>query len=744
MTTGSRAPWRRRLRTRTTMLVVGAVLATSTATGVVALAAGGLAPPAVDPALLYRPTAAPDRIALTPTADPATSQHLSWRSSPEAGAPRVQLAAPSAGVVEPERTVTGTTETRTADLGYVMAEHRATVDGLQPGTTYLYRVGDGETWSEWSEFTTAEESFEDFSFVTYGDAQNDVKSYVSRAFREATEARPYAKVALHVGDLTDTDVSDAEWGQWYDAAGFAMRSMNLVATPGNHEYYPGPGLTPYWRNFGYPDNGPQASDRVEGLLRGSVWSTDYQGVRFISLNSNHPHDTEVMAAQTAWLEQRLTDNPNRWTVVTFHHPLFSVASGRDNATIRNAWLPLLEEHDVDLVLQGHDHTYGRGNLFANEQDLPAGASAEDSHRGPVYLVSVAGPKYYVADPPESNNWVANDAHLRAMVEETQMYQLVDVTDDELHVESWNVSGELIDGFTISKAGGEKLVTTDLQPRASGPGSERADLDRPALPEPVVPGQEGPTDPGPTDPGPTDPGPTDPEPTDPEPTDPEPTDPEPTDPEPTDPEPTDPEPTDPEPTTVVPAITVDRAARQTWGDRRTVRVTATVGAVDGAAPRGSIVFRDGSRVLREVDLSASGRARMRLPRRLPAGAHQLTAAYRPAAGEDAFAPGRSEPITVRVLEADSRTMLRGLPKRLAAGARPVVRVRVKVRGTKAPAARVVVRDGKRVVLTERLDADGRLALRLPALDRGLHRISVTYAGTDDVEASRSATRKVRVR
>ena len=58
----------------------------------------------------------------------------------------------------------------------------------------------------------------------------------------------------------------------------------------------------------------------------------------------------------------LADNDQRWTVVTFHHPVWSGAEGRNNPALREIWGPILEEHGVDLVLQGHDHTYGRGNV----------------------------------------------------------------------------------------------------------------------------------------------------------------------------------------------------------------------------------------------------------------------------------------------------------------------------------------------------------------------------------------------
>ena len=86
-------------------------------------------------------------------------------------------------------------------------------------------------------------------------------------------------------------------------------------------------------------------------------------MRFISLNALADLDcASILTAQTAWLDRVLEENPNKWSVVSFHQPVFSVTPGRDNKTIRDAWLPVFEKHGVDLVLQGHDHAYGRGNL----------------------------------------------------------------------------------------------------------------------------------------------------------------------------------------------------------------------------------------------------------------------------------------------------------------------------------------------------------------------------------------------
>ncbi|TLF25506.1 metallophosphoesterase family protein, partial [Microbacterium sp. 5K110] len=452
--------------------------------GVAVAAGGGLAPPAIDPVLVHTPTAVPDRVILTPTETPTTSQSVTWRTSKDVTTPRVEWALSGPSVVSGAQSMDATSTHRLdTTLGYEIAHHSATISGLEPDTTYVYRVGDGQTWSEWLEFTTASAKPGDFSFLVQGDAQNDNKAYTSRTFRAAFESRPYARLVVHAGDLIDTETSDAEWGEWHEAAAFSNQYLNVVASTGNHEYYPGPDLAAHWgAQFEYPLNGPEGAE----TLKETVYSVDYQGVRFISLDSTQAMGAQSRAAQTAWLESRLAENPNQWTVVTFHHPIFSVTSGRDNAVLRDAWLPLFEKYDVDLVVQGHDHAYGRGNLRANEQNLPAGADPAKSHTGPAYLVSVAGPKMYVPDPAEANNWTANGANLRVTGRDVQLFQTVDVTaDGRMHVEARTVDGALFDAFTITKdAGGAKLVTDDSTAWVGGPGSTRDGVDGPSVPTPT--------------------------------------------------------------------------------------------------------------------------------------------------------------------------------------------------------------------------------------------------------------------
>jgi hypothetical protein len=426
----------------------GALLAGGLAFAPVAL--GYAAPPKHPAAEVHKPSPVPDRIILTPTTTPATSQKVTWRAEATAEFAQAEIleapralgqVAPAAGAVSNVKAV-ATTPVNTT-LGYASTYHTVEFTGLRPGTRYSYRVGDGTNWSEWNDFTTAAAEFQPFSFIYYGDAQNYIDSAVPRVFRQAFADRPQAKMIVNAGDLIDSANSEEQWGQWYKAGGFIDSQVNNLSIPGNHEY--SGGLSAFWRpQFPYPDNGPGNAE-----LKQTAYHVDYQGVRFIGLDSNHQSNATLMAAQTTWLEGLLKDNPNKWTVVTFHHPVYSTTGTRNNPNVRNQWGPLLEKYGVDLVLQGHDHSYGRGNRVEARRSTVV-------HNGVAYVVSVSGGKMYALNNGE--NWTGNGAEVVSTSENTQLYQLIDVDADQIRFEARYADGEHHDGFLIRKnAAGERTV-----------------------------------------------------------------------------------------------------------------------------------------------------------------------------------------------------------------------------------------------------------------------------------------------
>ncbi|WP_411698396.1 metallophosphoesterase [Conyzicola sp.] len=445
----------------------------------------------------HGPSRVPDRIVLTPSGDLSNSQAVTWRTS-DAVTPaqaQAQIRVATATPYPTDYTVVAASDNTPVptDKGYSETFHTVKFTGLTAKTQYMYRVGDGTNFSEWQHFTTASATADPFSFIYLGDVQNGIKSDASRVIRNAFRDRPDASIVLQAGDLIDDANDDAQWGEVFDAAGYQFGTQNFLAAAGNHEYE-GEELSRQWQaQFAYPQNGPTGSAEIEKLLDGTVYYSDYQGVRFISLNSNIT-DAAALAVQTAWLDNALKTNPNKWTVVYFHHPVFSLDEGRNNRAIREAWVPLFESYNVDLVLQGHDHNYGRGNTTAAEEGNPAGWDAELNYDGPVYAVSVVGSKMYSGAGPRL--WTENDAHLRKLGGGIELYQLIDVKGDELRYESRTADGEYYDGLTIVKNASGKAVTDDEKPQIIDPGDTGPCLGCNPNPDP------GGEDPDPTDPGTT--------------------------------------------------------------------------------------------------------------------------------------------------------------------------------------------------------------------------------------------------
>lgn len=184
---------------------------------------------------VHRPTALPDRIVLTWSDDPATTQAVTWRTSTNVQRAYAQIAVATSGPQTATQELVAVTEPFESDLG-VAHYHGVEFRGLQPSTLYAYRVGDATNWSEWLHFRTAKSGPAPFTFLYIGDAQNDIRTHWSRVFREAFREAPRAAFTLHAGDLVNVANRDAEWGEWFGAPGWVNAVVPVLPTPGNHEY----------------------------------------------------------------------------------------------------------------------------------------------------------------------------------------------------------------------------------------------------------------------------------------------------------------------------------------------------------------------------------------------------------------------------------------------------------------------------------------------------------------------------
>lgn len=375
---------------------------------------------------------APDQIVLTWSEDPRTTQTIQWRTSTNI----------TRGIIayQPKATFhrfhRAGWEEKSADISRmetpnllndpVVHRHTVVLRDLQPGTTYVYSVGDGsETgWSELAEFTTAPVRTRPFSFIYMGDAQNGLDRWgtlVRNAFRE----RPDAAFYLMAGDLVNRGNERDDWDKFFENAAPVYDRRQLVPAIGNHENQGGH-PTLYLKQFTLPENGP------EELEKERLYAFEYSNALFVILDSNlDPRD------QTQWLEKTLAGSRAKWKFVAYHHPAYSSAPGRDNHQIRDSWIPLFDKYHVDLALQGHDHAYLRTYPMHNNQRV------DRPDQGTIYIVSVSGTKMYSQ---------AEREYTEVGMTNTSTYQVLDIqiSGDRMVYRAYDIDGNLRDQFTIEK------------------------------------------------------------------------------------------------------------------------------------------------------------------------------------------------------------------------------------------------------------------------------------------------------
>jgi len=407
------------------------------------------------------PTEQPERIILNLTADPAHEMAVTWRTAPGAvGLVEYAEAQDGPDFIQQAVRVSAVTDDATIAVReaaeFRAAYHSTVLKGLKPETVYAYRVGDGARWSEWLQFRTAATTAEPFTFLYMGDMQNNILSEASRTMRMAFRKAGDAAFVIHAGDLINRHDSDNEWGEWFAAGGFLYAQTPQMPTPGNHEYGRGPVLNPQWRRqYTLPETGPASVEK----LKETAWTVDYQGLRLISVDAPLFHGDEAMRAEMVrWLDGLLANNPNRWTALFLHFPLFSIDPDRDNARVRDALKPLIDKYGVDLVLQAHDHGYARGAIGTGPM-LNAGPSQPSDH-GSTYVVSVAGPKMY---PVADLSWATRSAS------RTQTFQTLDVSPEAVVYRAFTATGRQLDAFRLTK-GADGVAR--VEPLASSEGGAR--------------------------------------------------------------------------------------------------------------------------------------------------------------------------------------------------------------------------------------------------------------------------------
>ena len=369
----------------------------------------------------YASALVPDRITLTPGEDFMSERTVSWRCGDEVKPSKLLLASDSNDTVAIEAEGTVVESRGGRDAFYAVQ-----LEGLKAGHIYRYRVEtEGCEPVEWHTFKMPDaKPSSSRSFLFFGDVQDTLGGDSGKWFSKLYKKYPEVEFWACAGDLIERPI-DAYWNYLYECTDTILASMPLFNATGNHDYIKSlyRKADPRWKHtFVYPDNGATTA-------KGISYYVDLPGMRFIVIDTDGLQDAMTLAGCYKWLRSCLREAGNKWKVVMYHHPAYSVRDGRNNYLIRNTFVPLFDKYGVDLVLQGHEHGYMRVN------------GNEGEEKRPVYIVSYMSPKSYKARKSRGLKVIAD----------TRMYQVVDYTDSEITFKAYSLDTDsLLDYVKIKK------------------------------------------------------------------------------------------------------------------------------------------------------------------------------------------------------------------------------------------------------------------------------------------------------
>jgi hypothetical protein len=354
----------------------------------------------------------------------STEVVVSWHTTDAVRNPRVMLGTPTSGF---DRTVAAETRTyRDAKSNTEVRVNHARLTNLTPDTDYVYAAVHDGADPEQGTVRTAPSGRKPLRFTSFGDQSTPTLaklpdgSYAtdnigSPAAGDTTLAieRIAPLFNLVNGDLCYANMAQDRirtWSDWFENNTRSARYRPWMPAAGNHENELGNGpigYGAYQTYFAVPDSG--SSPQTRGLW----YSFTAGSVRVISLNNddvafqdggNYYVHGYSGGEQKRWLASELAaarrDPDIDWLVVCMHQTAISTAERANGADlgIREEWLPLFDQYQVDLVVCGHEHHYERSHPVRGTQStdtrtpIPVDTRNDliDATRGTVHVVIGGG------------------------------------------------------------------------------------------------------------------------------------------------------------------------------------------------------------------------------------------------------------------------------------------------------------------------------------------------------------------
>ena len=356
--------------------------------------------------------------------------------------------------------------------------NKVTVTGLKEKTQYYYQVFQNGEWKEAKPYKTGSASA--FSFLYVGDpqigacknqtsnegekltnadsnlaARNDAYNW-NNILKNAVEDHSNVSFMVSAGDQVNYANNEREYAGYLGAE--ALASLPVSTTIGNHDS----GTEQYSLHYNNPNTfGFDETRYTKGhTAAGSDYYYTYGNTLFIVLDTNNYN----AATHRNVIKKAVEENKDaKWRVVMFHQDIYGSGldhSDSDGMILRTALTPIMDEFDIDVVLQGHDHTYSRtyqlsssgrytiydknnngsyGTVYQTDNELCYNIESNvkggtvTNPEGTVYIEanSATGSKFYELIPSQQD-YISERSQTW-----TPTYSVIDVSDDTFKITTYD-------------------------------------------------------------------------------------------------------------------------------------------------------------------------------------------------------------------------------------------------------------------------------------------------------------------
>ncbi len=293
----------------------------------------------------------PRQVLLTWQGDTATTMTISWRTDGHhEKLAKLRYSHDSEALIEDYYLEVTTPFTFDESSAYV---HTVQLTDLEPATVYHVVIGHPQI-GDYFKFRTAPVETETIVFLAGGDSRPPGED-MRRIINEMAAAEE-PDFVLFTGDLINSALNEAEWDHWFDDWHEQMitsdgRRIPIMPAIGNHEVDGSYGGTKADAPFYY--NRFMLSEPES-----HYYLTYGPDLLLVTLDSGH---TTSIQDQNNWLDETLSDHSDyRWKFVQYHvaaWPSVRDFEGTLPRRIREHWVPIFEQHWVNIAVEAHDHAY---------------------------------------------------------------------------------------------------------------------------------------------------------------------------------------------------------------------------------------------------------------------------------------------------------------------------------------------------------------------------------------------------